>query len=434
MAAGVLAAAKPLGNGFAATASPMTVVVHDSPWFPSFRQTIELYEKETGNKVNIDLNPFSGSLDKQRNSVRSEHGTYDLLIMNSGWFMEMYAGGFLEAISDIDPGFKLDSEIFTLGNTIYYDAATKTMTPSGKLMSFPLSPVAPLLFYRGDLYKENGLKVPATFAELEGNAKALNNPPKIYGIVQRGARGPNSVSYDFYPYLFGFGGAVFKDQAAANFEVVLDSPEALAALDYYIRLAKIAGHPKTASLEQAEVMQNMQTGRAGHIITGVGGVAPMDDPTQSIVVNKVDFAPVPHLPGLPSRSALGHWLAGISHNVPDDRKRAAVAFLNWFQTKDAQLMTLKAGGIPVNGAVYRDQIADDPHYRWMKPLAASLPTAVNAYDFPESGEVISVLELRLNEAISGNASTKDALNHAADEIHAVMDKYKYKTGELPHLT
>src|SRR5215213_11713580 len=94
---------------------PITIVINQSPWFEGFRKTVELYEKESGNKVELDVNPFAGSLEKQRNSVRASQGQYDLLIMNSGWFAEMYFGGFVEAISDIDPGFKLDPEVYTLG-------------------------------------------------------------------------------------------------------------------------------------------------------------------------------------------------------------------------------------------------------------------------------------------------------------------------------
>jgi hypothetical protein len=45
--------------------------------------------------------------------------------MNSGWFAEMYFGGFVEAVTDIDPGFKLDSDIYTLDNTVYFDVAKK---------------------------------------------------------------------------------------------------------------------------------------------------------------------------------------------------------------------------------------------------------------------------------------------------------------------
>src|SRR6476469_7577137 len=163
--------------GFAAAkVVPITIVINQSPWFDSFRKTVELYEKETGNKVELDVNPFAGSLEKQRNSVRARQGQYDLLIMNSGWFAEMYFGGFVEALSDIDPGFKLDPDIFTLNDTVFFDPVKKTMAPGGKLMSMPISPLIPVLYYRGDLYKQAGLKAPETFAELEDNAKKLNKP------------------------------------------------------------------------------------------------------------------------------------------------------------------------------------------------------------------------------------------------------------------
>jgi multiple sugar transport system substrate-binding protein len=38
--------------------------------------------------------------------------------MNSGWFAEMYFGGFVEAVTDIDPRFKLDADIYTLDHTV----------------------------------------------------------------------------------------------------------------------------------------------------------------------------------------------------------------------------------------------------------------------------------------------------------------------------
>ena len=196
---GAAALATKVPYTWAAAAAPITIVINQSPWFDSFRKTVELYEKETGNKVNLDVNPFAGSLEKQRNSVRASQGDYDILIMNSGWFAEMYFGGFVTAITDIDPSFKLDPDVFTLGDTIYFDPEKKTMSPSGKLMSVPIQPNIPMLYYRGDLYKEKGLKPVETFEDLYNNAKALQDPPKMYGIVQRGARGPHTVSYDFYP-------------------------------------------------------------------------------------------------------------------------------------------------------------------------------------------------------------------------------------------
>ena len=229
-----------LGGGairplYAQSVAPITIVINQSPWFESFRRTVEAYEAATGNKVELDVNPFAGSLEKQRNSVRASEGQYDILIMNSGWFTEMYAGGFVEAITDIDPGFKLDPEVYTLGDTVYYNAEKKTVTADGKLMSVPISPLIPMLYYRGDLYREAGLQAPKTFADLEANARKFHNPPDIYGIVQRGARGPHTVAYDFYPYLYGHGGGIFKDQSSGDYSVTLNGPKGRETIDVNIK-------------------------------------------------------------------------------------------------------------------------------------------------------------------------------------------------------
>jgi multiple sugar transport system substrate-binding protein len=431
-AAGALLGSPTIGAAQGKVA-PITVVINQSPWFDSFRKTVEVYEKESGNKVELDVNPFAGSLEKQRNSVRASKGQYDLLIMNSGWFAEMYFGGFVEALSDIDPSFKLDSDVFTLGDSVFFDPVKKTMAPGGKLMSVPISPLIPVLYYRGDLYKEANLKAPETFADLEANAKKFHKPPKMYGIVQRGARGPATVSFDFYPYLYGFGGSLFKNQAAGDYTVTLNSEQGRTALDYYIRLAREAGHPKTQAMDQADLIQNMVTGKTAHVMMVIAAWSQMDDPQKSAVVDKVEFAPTPHGAGLSTAPGLGHWLGGVSRNVPDDRKRAALEFLKWYQTKAAQMVTAQSGGIPVSAAVYREPIAQERRFRWMKAIADSLPHAVSTMNFPEASEVIPILELGLNQAIAGETQAVAALNSMAGQIHAVMAKYKYNTGTLPDL-
>jgi multiple sugar transport system substrate-binding protein len=418
----------------AANVAPITIVINQSPWFEGFRNIVEQYEEATGNEVELDVNPFAGSLEKQRNSVRSSQGQYDILMMNSGWFAEMYHGGFIEPITDIDPGFELDPQVYTYDDTACFDSETKALDcTTGKLMSMPINPNIPLLFYRADLYEANGLEVPETWDQLLENARALHNPPGIYGIVQRGARGAHSVAYDWYPYLYGFGGSIFKDQDAGDFTVTINSPEGKAALDYYVQLAREVGHPKTAALDQAEVIQNMVTGKAAHAILVIAAWPQMEDPNKSAVVGKFNLALPPHAPGVPSAPGLGHWLAGISKNIPDERKQAAVEFFRWFQTPEAQIEYTKGGGIPVSAAAYEDPIREEPQYRWMPAMAEGSPLAVNIYTFPEASEVIAILEVELNRAVAGETTTSQALNGMADQIETVMAKYGYQTGKLDPL-
>jgi multiple sugar transport system substrate-binding protein len=414
--------------------APITVVINQSPWLDGFRRIVDQYERESGAKVDFDVQPFAGSLEKQRNSVRAARGTTDLLILNSGWFSEMYVGGFVEPLTAIDPSFTLDPQVFTLGDTVFYDPATKTNRPGSQLMSVPLVPNVPLTYYRGDLYREAGIQgPPVTFAQLEANAKRLHRPPRMIGIVQRGARGPHTVAYDFYPYLYGHGGKIFRDQGNNDYTVMLNSAEGRTALDYYIRLSKECGHPRTAALDQAEVIQNVATGRAAHMMTVVAAWSQMDDREKSAVVDKIEFAPPPSLPGLPSAPALGHFLGGVARNIPDDRKRASLQFLRWFVTKDAQIALARGGGMPIHRAAYQDPITEERRFRWMKPLAAALETAVNIYQFPEASEVIAVLELGLNRAIAGEITSVAALNDMAAQIHTVMSTRGYRTGQLDPL-
>ena len=413
--------------------APITIVINQSPWFNGFKSVVEIYEKESGNKVELDVNPFAGSLEKQRNSVRARNGQYDLLIMNSGWFAEMYFGGFCEAITDIEPGFKLDPGVYTLNDTCYFNPVDKSMNAKGKLYSMPVNPNIPLLYYRNDLYQQNKLAVPKTFDQLYANAKKLHSPPRMFGIVQRGARSAHSVAYEFYPYLYGFGGGLFRDPAAGDHTVTLNDAKGKAALDFWVKLAKDAGHPKTAAMDQVDVVQQIVTGKTAHAIIVIAIWPQMDDPTKSVVVDKMELAIPPSQPGFKSAPGLGHWLAGISKNVPDDRKRGAVEFFRWFQTAEAQIKHAQVGGTPVHKAAYEHPMSKERKYRWMKPMAEGLPLAVNIYNFPEAAEVIAVLELGLNQAVAGEITTVAALNSMSEDIHKVMASKGYNTGKLPPL-
>ena len=424
------------GTGVAeaqAKRAPITIVINQSPWFDGFRKTVELYRSATGNAVALDVNPFAGSLEKQRSAARSGVSPFDIFVINAGFFVEMYAGGFLRPLDEIDPGFKLDPAVYTFDDSVFWNAETRRVdAASGKLMTVPINPYIPLLHYRTDLYQAKGLTLPETWDQLLANAKALHNPPRIYGIVQRGARGAFDVTYDVLPYLWSHGGDIFKDQKGGDFTVTINSPATLAGLETYLRLAKEAGHPHTAGQTQTDVIQAMATGRAGHIIA-VLAASQFDDPGKSAVVGKVGFAPPPHAPGFKTSPPLGHWLGGIPRNIPAERQQAALAFLAWFQQRDAQTAYAKAGSPPVRRDVLESDLAKQEGFRWMPALAAALPFARLTFVIPQAAEILAVTELRFNQAIGGDMGPAAALNTMAAEIAKVMTGAGYTAPRLPDL-
>jgi len=423
------------GTAGAQKQPPITIVINQSPWFNGFKGLVEAYEKQTGNTVNLDVQPFEGTLEKQRNSVREKEGQYDLLPLNGLFFPEFYAGGFLVPLNELDPGFRLDPQVATFDDTPWWDSNRRVVNrQTGKLMSVPINPNIPLMYYRKDLYDKAGLKVPTTFDELLANAKKLHNPPSIYGIVQRGSRELTSVTYDFFPYLYGYGGSIFKDEKNGDFTVTINAPEAKKAFDFYLQLAREAGHPQTGAQGQAQVIQYLVTGKAAHVIMVIAAWAQVDDPTKSAVVGKIEFAVPPAAPGHKPGPGIGHFLGAIPRNVPKERQMAALTFLKWFQTREAQVIYTKAGAPPVRLDVLNDpELNSKPEFRWMKALAAGLLTARQPWTVTEGAQISAVMDLRLNQALTGELTATAALNKSADEIHDLMKKAGYKTARLPDL-
>jgi len=418
----------------AAGLSDISIVINQSPWLDGFSKMVDIYQSETGNVVKLDVNPYVGLIDKERNSIRAPEGQFDIIIMNPLFYQEMYAGGFMMPFDKIEPGFTLDEQVIRYGNTIIWDDARKAHDPeTGSVVAMPVNGNMNFLLYRKDLYEANNLKVPQTWEELKANAVALHNPPEIYGFVGRGARGAAQISYNFPMYLHSFGGSIFRDEKAGDFTVTINSPEAKAALDYFIDLNKVAGHPNVGSIDQGQLIQQLLVGKAAHVLTVNAFIPQIEDPDKSAVVGKIGWARVPTSANGDPAPAAGHWMAGIPKNVPADRQKAALEFLKWFSTYDNQVRYFENGGVVIRQDVYESDIASKPGNEWFKAYAESTPYVHLAWTVPEGTQIQTVLDLRLNQALIGEMSSTEALNTAAEEISKIMGDAGYKTGKLPNL-
>ncbi|MEP3296448.1 MAG: extracellular solute-binding protein [Pseudoruegeria sp.] len=420
--------------GQAQDLTPINIVINQSPWLAGFANIVEKYEDETGNEVTLDVNPYAGSLEKQRNAVRSEESEYDILIVNGIFYPEMYHGGFLAPLNSIDSEFKIDPQMYTYDDTICFDAKTKTVNcETGDLLTIPVNPNITMMFYRQDLYEENGLSIPETWDELLANAKALHNPPEMVGMMQRSARATISITWDYWPYLISHGGGLFRDEGNGDFMVTINSPEALDALETYVNFAREVGPENPASMEQGDLIQYLVTGRAAHAVLPAAAQSQMDDPNKSIVPGKIGYMNIPHAPGQESAPALGHWLGGIPKNIDDDHKTAALAFLDWFQKPETQIAYAEMGGSPVSAAAYESDFADKPENRYMLTMRTASPTAKRLWTIPEGSEIVSVLEVGLNRTVAGEITPVEALNSMAADIEKIMVDAGYETGKLPDL-
>ncbi|MCA0423745.1 MAG: extracellular solute-binding protein [Proteobacteria bacterium] len=414
---------------------PITILINASPWYAGFQSAVELYTKQTGNVVKLDVTPYNGVLEKARNAVRGQTSPYDILNIDGFWTIEFYEGGFLRPIKDVDPTFVLPKEVLACGNNHYWNAEKRWRTPEGGvLMGVPPNCNVHILAYRKDLYDGAGLAAPKSYDDVKAACLKLQKPPQLYGFVTRGERG-NPIRYDFMPFMHGHGQTDFvKDPLNGDFTVTVNSPEMLAALKQFIDLHKTCGPANHASVGQADVIQSMSAGKAAAVQVVIAAWSNFEDKNKSTVVGKVGAAPIPSaVPGKPGVASIGNWDLTIPKNIAPEQQKAAIAFLKWFVTPQAQRAYAEAGGIPVRSDTLTSDLAKKPQFNWMAPYLQSVATAASPLGYNEGAAVEQVLGLRLNQALLGEMSPGKALNTAAGEVEAIFARSGRKTGKLPPL-
>ncbi len=418
-----------VGLGTAGAAEPITILINSSPWYDGFEAVVEQYEADTGNTVEIDRTPYAGVLEKARNAVRGDESPYDLVNLDNGWVVEFYSGGFLTPLDEIDPDFKLAPEVITAGDAIYWNADKSWPTrDGGQLMTFTPNANTHLWYYRGDLIDA----APDTWDDVFAICDELNDPPSAYGVVLRGERG-NPIRFAFMPHMLSYGGSIVADPENGDFTVTFNSPENKRALDNFLRLLEECGPPNPGAIGQGEMIQLVLTGKAMQAGIVVAAQAQMDDPEKSAVVGKIDYTVMPRPEDGVHHAVFGSWQMGVPANIPSARKEAAMAFISYFLTKEAQEVYAEAGGIPVRTDVLRGPLAEQEDFRWMKPYADAAEGASQVLMYKEGAEVEQVIGLRLNQAVIGELTASEALNKAAEEIHAIFEKSGRSTGMLPPL-
>jgi multiple sugar transport system substrate-binding protein len=404
----------------------ITILINESPWLAGFEALVNKYVEETGNQVNLNRTPFNGMLEKSRNAVQASESEFDILTLNEQWYMQFYADGLVTPIKEIDPTFELDPQIIEYEWATRWDPALGYSSKNGELYGLPINGNIMLFFYRKDLFTANGLVAPQTWADVEAAAQKLKTN-EMAGYVVRA----NPPNWEFQAFLASYGGTVIKlDEQTGEWEVNLNRPEAHEALATWLKLGREYGPANYADNGQAEMIALMASGKIPQMVL-VGASAPdFDNPEKSVVIGNVAAIPVPGSKAGMNATMSGIWVMGIPHNLPDERKQAALTFLKWALSKDAQLFYAQAGAIPVRQDVYEEMTNDPKRGWWMKAMADSTPFIHAQPRLAETPQIIEVLDRRLKQALISEITPEQALLEGAKEIHKILTDAGYKVKPL----
>ena len=409
----------------------ISIAINQSPWLNSFIEMVDLYEEETGNIVNLDVSPFNGLLERIRNSVRSDEGTYDIVNVNSGWLAEIYGGGFLSPLNEIQEGYALQDGMLDFGGTTHWNAETNSFGLDGDLMGVPLNGNVQVLYYNTAIYERLGLSEPDTWDALIANAAAIQDEGEVYGFVPRSGR--SSIVYNVTPYFYSHGGSFFQVADDGSVDVTVNSADSLAGFETYLSLIEAGAPPNPGAIEQGELIQLLSTGSAAQAIAVIGAWGNLEDPDRSIVVGQLNAALLPAGPDGDRSSSAGHWVAGIPANISDERQAAAMAFLDWFQSQAVQTAYIQAGGVPVRGDLGGGELAENPTYRFIEAWADNASYATMGLPVEQGAEISDAIAVFFNRAVIGEISPTEALNSAAAAIADIMNRAGVEVRTQPDL-
>ncbi len=298
----------------------------------------------------------------------------------------------------------------------------------GQLYGLPLYQDTNILMYRADVFAELGLDVPETVEELEEVAAAITEWGKdqgMYGIALRGQRGMGVNEWTWPAFLWAYGGSYYKD-FPNDMHPNLDSPEAIAALEYYVNMINNYAPPGAANYSYIEVQTDLMQGNAAMIIDSATLGIRAENPDESKAAGKLGYAV---MPGGDGGQQPGFYTWSVVVPAEAENKAAACEFLAWLL--DPEVAPDIGWSAPDQALEQVYSIPAYPGYDQSQPLIDVMKDSLALADAdyrpraPEQTEVGTAISVAISEAIAGDKTPEQALKDANEAIDKIMQKAGY---------
>ena len=345
-----------------------------------WRELLLDFEKDTGIKVVFEDYEQAQSRQKLATEMVARTGTIDTFrttkmqdfqqYWQNGWFEVL--DPYLADASKTNPELNLPD---------FFSGALESCKIEGKLVALPVTSGAQILFYRKDIFDAKGLKVPTTMEEMETTAKALHNPPNVYGFASRGQKSA-AVSM-FASFLHNFG----ADWMAGG-KPSLNTPEAIAAYTYYGRMLRQYGPPGVVNMSHVELGPMFGEGKIAMFADDLSFASIYEDEKKSKVAGKVGYA---KLPAGPRRDTPTIYVYGMAMTSQSKHKDATWYWIQWMSGAMVQMQGMLKGVAGVRASAWKSsEFLKTAKKDWVEAAQATLQKGNDEWAPP----VISVPEAR----------------------------------------
>lgn len=396
----------------------LRAMMEPHPSTTALKMLVSEFEAETGIKVILEEVPYEHLPEKALLNFVTRSPEYD--IIHDDWLFKGYGYARAGYLADLTPYTKDPNLNRWYDPSDFLPGLIDEMTVDGKLYGVPLYADSTFMMYRRDVLAAKGVGVPQTMSELR-TAVAKVHGNNIYGITLRGKRGIH-MAWLWGNFLVAFGGRYLDEQ----YRPVINSPEAVAAGEFYIDLMKNFAPPGAANYGWEENRIAFEQGRAAFTIDASVNAGFAEDPSKSAVAGKVGYALIPRGPAGYGGNISMHslYVSNFSRN-----KEAAFLFITWATHKTTQLKALALE--PNSSLTSVSVIRSEPYQRKFGKFAQVHFDAIRFGNYsyipkvPEAMELADTVSLYLSESLTGMRSVSSALDEAAKAIYAILERAGY---------
>ena len=374
------------------------------------------FEAESGHTMKFEFIPWPNFADRIQNELNSGGKLCDLLIGDSQWIGGGAENGHYVKLNDFFDKEGISMDDFAPATVNAYSTWPKG-TPN--YYALPAMGDANGWFYRKDWFAREDLKAefktmygrdlaePKTQLELLDIAKFFNgreiDGQTVYGASIFTERGSEGITMGVTSALYPFGFKYENTPGKYDMEGAVNSPEAVAGLEFYKELYKNTPPGYT----NAYMGETLDAFKSGQVAMGMNWFAFFPGLAQDAALEgKIDFFvnPAQNV----AASTLGGQ--GISVVAYSEKQDAALQYIKWFAKTDVQAKWWKLGGYSCSNAVL-----NDPGFKDSTVFAADFLDAMGGVqDFwqePVYAELLLAMQKRMHDYVVADQGTaKEALD------------------------
>jgi len=347
--------------------------------------------------------------DKQATVLAAKSGAIDLVNMDCVWVSEFIEAGW---IIDVTDRITADAEL--LEDTL--EACWDMVLYKGKYWGMPWLIDAKYFFYNDDILAQAGISaLPRTWQEFSEQCQKIKDAGLVeYPTIWCWQQAESAIC-DFALILAGFGGK-FVDE---DMNPVFNDANGVEALTWMVdTMKKGLSNPASIVSDEMEVLNTFNQGAAAFAINWLFMNDVANDPAESQVAGHAKMALMPAGSGKGIGSATVDGSMAYAVSAFSENKDAAWDYLQYFCGKDVQ-KRYSARQLPTRKSLLADpeliaaQPVTVPMFKEQYPYVVARPVV------PYYAEFSKILQVALQDALTGKKSPKKALDDAAKEIKGI---------------